>query len=147
MPPKLLLFLSYSHALSIATLSWLVSLSPWSENFRVQNSAARLVFRALPHVHITPILRHLHWLPVRARIPSVSTPSPPPPLLISLISYICTLLLDLFAPVPTAASSKCHSLSARQKVIVPSLTLVLLRGTHCHCTLEMIQLSTPSGLL
>ena len=67
-PPKLLLFLSYSHALSIATLSWLVSLSPWSENFRVQNSAACLVFRALPHVHITPVLRHLHWLPVRAQI-------------------------------------------------------------------------------
>ena len=35
---------------------------------RVQNSAARLVIRAFPHVHITPILRHLHWLPVRARI-------------------------------------------------------------------------------
>ncbi|WP_419638839.1 hypothetical protein, partial [Thiolapillus sp.] len=35
---------------------------------RVQNCAARLVVRAPPHVHITPILRHLHWLPVRARI-------------------------------------------------------------------------------
>ena len=35
---------------------------------RAQNSAARLVVRALPHVYITPILRHLHWLPVRARI-------------------------------------------------------------------------------
>ena len=35
---------------------------------RVQNSTARLVVRALPHVHITQILRHLHWLPVRARI-------------------------------------------------------------------------------
>ena len=34
----------------------------------VQNSAARLVIYALAHVHITPILRHLHWLPVRARI-------------------------------------------------------------------------------
>ena len=33
-----------------------------------QLKAARLVVRALPHVHITPILRHLHWLPVRARI-------------------------------------------------------------------------------
>ena len=32
-PPKLLLFLSYSHALTIATPSWLVSLSPWSANF------------------------------------------------------------------------------------------------------------------
>ena len=35
---------------------------------RVQNSAARLAVRALPHVNITSILRHLHWLPARARI-------------------------------------------------------------------------------
>ena len=35
---------------------------------RVKNSTARTVVRALPHVHITPILRHLHWLPVRAQI-------------------------------------------------------------------------------
>ena len=35
---------------------------------RVQNSTARLIVSALPHVHITPILRHLHWLPVRAWI-------------------------------------------------------------------------------
>ena len=34
----------------------------------VHNSAASLVVRALPHVHITPILKHLRWLPVRARI-------------------------------------------------------------------------------
>ena len=31
---------------------------------RVQNSAARLIVRALPRVHITPVLRHLHRLPV-----------------------------------------------------------------------------------
>ena len=66
-PPKLLLFLSCSHASTIATFSWLVSLGPWSANFRVQNCAARLVVRAPPHVYITPVLRHLHWLPVRAR--------------------------------------------------------------------------------
>ena len=52
------------------------------------------------------------------------------PLLISLTLYICTLLLDLFAPVSTPASSKFHSISAEQKVIVLSLTLVLLSGTH-----------------
>ena len=68
MPQKLLLFLSCSHASTIATFSWLVSLGPWSANFRVQNCAARLVVRARPHVHVTPILRHLHWLPVTARI-------------------------------------------------------------------------------
>ena len=35
---------------------------------RVQNCAARLVVRAPPHIHITPILRYLHRLPVRALI-------------------------------------------------------------------------------
>ena len=78
---------------------------------------------------------------------SVSTPSLPPSLLVSLTCYICTLLLDLFAPVPTPSSSKFHSMSARQKVVVLSLTLVHLSGTHCHCKLEMLQLSTPSSLL
>ena len=34
MAPKLLLFLSYSHTLTIATLSWLVFFSPWYANFR-----------------------------------------------------------------------------------------------------------------
>ena len=118
----------YSLALTIATLSWLVSLSPWSANFRVQKCAACLVVREPPHVHIAPILGHLHWLPVRARITlhaSVSTPSLPPPQLTSLTFYICTLLLDLFAPVPTPASSKV------KKVIVLFLTLVHLSGNHC----------------
>ena len=32
----------------------------------VQNCAAHLVVCAPPHVHVTPILRHLHWLPIRA---------------------------------------------------------------------------------
>ena len=152
MPPKLLLFLPNSHALTIATLLAGLPRSLVGKLQRVQNSAAHLVVRALPHVHITPICRHLHWLPVRARIfyktPCLcSTPSPPPPLLISLTFYICTLLLDLFIPVPTPAFSKFHSRSARQKVITLSLTLVILSGTHCHCTLEMLQLSAPSSLL
>jgi len=34
---------------------------------RVQNSAARLVTKARRADHITPILRKLHWLPVRKR--------------------------------------------------------------------------------
>ena len=33
-----------------------------------QNAAARLIFGASLHVHITPLLRSLHWLPVRERI-------------------------------------------------------------------------------
>ena len=34
---------------------------------RVQNSAARLVSKTMRVDHITPILRKLHWLPVRKR--------------------------------------------------------------------------------
>ena len=35
---------------------------------RVQNCAARVVFRARKSEHITPILKELHWLPVDYRI-------------------------------------------------------------------------------
>ncbi|MGB5557614.1 MAG: reverse transcriptase family protein, partial [Paracoccaceae bacterium] len=34
---------------------------------RVQNSAARLVLRKGKRDHVTPMLRHLHWLPVKFR--------------------------------------------------------------------------------
>ena len=64
MPPKLLLFFSYSHSLTIAGLPQ----SLVGKLQRVQNCATSLVVRARPHVHIIPILRYLHWLPVTARI-------------------------------------------------------------------------------
>jgi hypothetical protein len=35
---------------------------------RVQNSAARLISGAHHFDHITPILRNLHWLPIKQRI-------------------------------------------------------------------------------
>ena len=35
---------------------------------RVQNIAARILTRTKKYDHITPILQHLHWLPVRERI-------------------------------------------------------------------------------
>ena len=35
---------------------------------KVQNLAARLVFKALKHEHIKPLLQKLHWLPVVSRI-------------------------------------------------------------------------------
>ena len=35
---------------------------------RVQNVAARIVTGTKKHSHITPILRELHWLPVKFRI-------------------------------------------------------------------------------
>ena len=35
---------------------------------RVVNASARLVYRAPKYCHITPLLRNLHWLPVRLRV-------------------------------------------------------------------------------
>ena len=35
---------------------------------RVQNAAARLVFRVKKNEHVTPLLKKLHWLPVEQRI-------------------------------------------------------------------------------
>jgi len=35
---------------------------------KVQNSAARLVLRAGKFDHVTPLLKRLHWLPIRSRI-------------------------------------------------------------------------------
>ena len=34
----------------------------------VQNNAARLVMQKKQRDHVTPLMRHLHWLPVKSRI-------------------------------------------------------------------------------
>ena len=35
---------------------------------RVMNASARFIFCAPKHCHITPLLKQLHWLPIRLRI-------------------------------------------------------------------------------
>ena len=49
-----------------------VSCLPWGEDCQalsaVQNAAARLVTGVGLRDHITPVLRRLHWLPVRQRV-------------------------------------------------------------------------------
>ena len=70
---------------------------------------------------------------------SVSTPSPPPLLPISLTSYSCTPLLDHSTPIPTPATRNSHSVDARPKVTMHSLLQAHLSGTHCQSTSEMQQ--------
>ena len=113
---------------------------------RVQNCAACLVVRVFTLFQYPDIFTGCPSEPeflIRLHA-SVSTPSSLLPLLISLTLYICTLLLDLFAPVPTPTFSKFHSISARQKVIVLSLTLVLLSGTHLHCNYRHLQVCSKN---
>ena len=35
---------------------------------RIQNSAARIIYRRKKFDHVTPLLKQLHWLPIRQRI-------------------------------------------------------------------------------
>ena len=53
---------------NVMTLLYGLPNSQLSSLQRVQNSAARLVTRCKRRDHITPILRQLHWLPVKQRI-------------------------------------------------------------------------------
>ena len=116
---------------------------------RLQNCAARLVVRPSSSVHVTPILKQLHWLTVKTRISykiaclcfnaiSYSTPSSlsdllhlySPSISFRFSADTCLLKLPLY-----------KSINARRKVIVPSLILALPSGPHCHFTSEMLQLS------
>ena len=64
---------------------------------RVQNSAARLIFKLKRSEHITPFLKDLHWLPINARIKykisnlcfkSIKDPNFPPYLTNHLKTYV-----------------------------------------------------------
>ena len=92
-------------------------------NQRFQNCAARLVVRALPHVHITPILRRLHWLPVRAGI-----------------SYkiVCLCLNAIISSTPAYLSDLLHlyspSRSLRSSADTRLLKIPLYKcKTKCNC--------------
>lgn len=54
------------------TVAPLPTMGCWYKNLNqlqlVQNSAGRLLMRTRKRAHITPILKSLHWLPVRFRI-------------------------------------------------------------------------------
>ena len=79
-PGKLRLFLSARAANTIA-VSMVLSRLDHSNNCLwgvpskqlkrlqlVQNTAARIVIRTRKREHITPVLKELHWLPVRRRV-------------------------------------------------------------------------------
>ena len=53
---------------TIVTVSYMVCPPELAKQQRVQNTAARLIVRALRSDHMTPILTDLHWLPIPARL-------------------------------------------------------------------------------
>ena len=118
---------------------------------RVQNCAVRLVGRAPPNVHITRIFWHLQWLTVKARIVYKSASQ-----CLTIITHTTTLhLLELLqlcsrfpplrscalcapTPAPQIFLSKC--------AIVLYRIVVLLSGTHCLFTLQILQQLILSSL-
>ena len=78
---------------------------------------------------------------------SVSTLFPLSLLLVSPISYNCTLLLDHFTLVPASVSCHSHPVGAGREVSVQSLVWALLSGARCHFTSGMQQPSKRSSWL
>ena len=59
---------SFSVVWTIATLYWLTPLLIKCTALKNQNHAATVVFRKSRHEPVTPLLKKLHWLPVKERI-------------------------------------------------------------------------------
>ena len=104
---------------------------------KVQNSAARLVFKARKQEHIKPLLQKLHWLPVHSRIqykiPNLcyNSFSETYPLYLSellTVYYPSRQLRSILDTKPSAF------LSQKQKRFENELFLSQAQnnGTHCH---------------
>ena len=72
---------------------------------KVQNSAAKLVFKSRKRDHVKPLLQDLHWLPVQARVDyklsTITTSSLTHSLPTSLTFSLCTHLPDNFVLLQT----------------------------------------------
>ena len=117
---------------------------------KVQNSAARLVFKARKHEHITPLLQKLHWLPVVSRIQyKVATLyfntilSLEVTQSIFLNSWLSTIHPDSFAPFLTPEPSTY--LSQKQRPL--DSELFLLRARHSGTRYRMMFVTQYQHLL
>uniref|UniRef100_A0A3P9DB06 Reverse transcriptase domain-containing protein n=1 Tax=Maylandia zebra TaxID=106582 RepID=A0A3P9DB06_9CICH len=106
---------------------------------RVQNSAARIITRTSSTHHISPILKQLHWLPVKFRIhfkiilytfKAIHSLSPP---------YLSDLL-QMKLP------SRCLRSSSSLSLSVPSARLITMGGRAFSCSAPRLWNSLPPDL-
>ena len=89
----------------------------------VQNAAARLITGAKRREHITPILRQLHWLPVRRRV-EFKIASLVYQVLSSKVAYLAIWSTIFISPqkVPLASSGPLRGESALSLVFIVVLS-------------------------
>ena len=100
---------------------------------KIQNNATRLIFKKSKRDHVTPLLKELHWLPVKyciqyklaARFPSLWRHSSAIPVFFSL--HISTIALPSFFDRKTAQNSKNKLENLRW----------MLFWLHCSSCLEL----------
>ena len=114
---------------------------------RVQNQLARLVTKSPPFTCSLPLLRSLHWFPVRFRIVfkiNMLTYKPPPPLREMCLFIFIPCLPHQFLPVHWDQTMiiVCQSLGSRPILVLELFTLVpRLFGTTSRClSVQLFQL-------
>ena len=61
-------FCSFVNWLLSLSFSWNLKVSVRQTQKKIQNNAARIVFKFPKHCHVSPLLRSLHWLPITKRM-------------------------------------------------------------------------------
>ena len=95
---------------------------------KVQNTHARLIFRAPRHQNCTSLLQQLHWLPISERI-KYKTACMCYKAIIFLICYTFTVLPALSALRQTHACSKSNASAAKPMAFALSHALAPTSGT------------------
>ncbi len=105
----------------------------------VQNSAARIITRTSSFEHITPVLYHLHWLPVKYRVEYkilLFTFKA----LHNLVPPYLSDLIHIYIPKRTLRSSSSVSL------VVPSVRLATMGSRAFSCAAPNLWNSLPQSI-
>ena len=119
---------------------------------KVQNNAARLIYRSSKFNHVTPLLHTLHWLPIEKKglisnlLHFALNLRMVLPLPTSQIFFTFTLLLGNSVLLQTPVCSEYHPFAQSQVVSALSLTKLQQHGTNSPLLSVTYPLSVPSDL-
>ena len=118
---------------------------------KIQNNAARLILKKSKCDHVTPVLKELHWLPVKYRIQYKLATLSLSVTLTALFRHTCLLLsahINHCAPFVLRQKdcSKFPKQTWKPSVNALLVTLLRLSGTRCRLTWEPFPASQLSKL-